>query len=160
MEFLLSKGLTRRWIVGNSVVSVTTSGTYIDYDKICENCLPLHNRTKMGNDLSADSSLFAKRRKSREKILGDLTIKTDKNDDKVTMETAIKPVGDTPKNDEKHVTTERSKTPELRDSPVSPLDGQKTRRSDRGTTGEIIGLSLLVYLLTLCLRACLFVFIK
>jgi len=127
MDFLLSKGLTNRWVVGNSVVSVTTSGTYIDVDGICENCLSLHKRVRPdSSSTSVDSNLLSRRRRSREKLLDDMTLKA-KNDEK--------PTGDI--STSKHVTTERSKTPEPRESPVATTpEGQKGRTSDRAMHGK------------------------
>lgn len=91
MDFLLSKGLTRRWIVGSCVVTVTTSGTYIDTDKICENCLPLNKRTKASNtdtatvkktimdNTAADAGMLKK--KSDDKVRDNQSNTSDKRDD-------------------------------------------------------------------------------
>lgn len=45
MDFLLSNGHSKSWMIGNTTVTITTSGTYIGLDGVCENCLSLRERT-------------------------------------------------------------------------------------------------------------------
>ena len=46
MEFMLANGHSRTWMIGNTIVTITTSGTYIRLDGVCDNCLALRRRTE------------------------------------------------------------------------------------------------------------------
>ena len=45
MEFMLASGYSRTWMISNTIVTITTSGTYIGLDGVCDNCLALRQRT-------------------------------------------------------------------------------------------------------------------
>ena len=45
MEFMLASGHSRTWMISNTIVTITTSGTYIGLDGVCQNCLALRQRT-------------------------------------------------------------------------------------------------------------------
>lgn len=45
MEFMLANGHSRTWMISNTIVTITTSGTYIGLDGVCDNCLVLRLRT-------------------------------------------------------------------------------------------------------------------
>ena len=45
MEFMLANGHSRTWMIANTIVTITTSGTYIGLDGVCDNCLALRQRT-------------------------------------------------------------------------------------------------------------------
>lgn len=42
---MLANGHSRTWMIGNTIVTITTSGTYIGQDGNCDNCLALRQRT-------------------------------------------------------------------------------------------------------------------
>ena len=44
MEFMLASGHSRTWMISNTIVTITTSGTYIGLDGVCDNCLALRQR--------------------------------------------------------------------------------------------------------------------
>lgn len=43
---MLANGHSRTWMIANTIVTITTSGTYIGLDGVCENCLALRKRTE------------------------------------------------------------------------------------------------------------------
>ena len=45
VEFMLASGHSRTWMISNTIVTITTSGTYIGLDGVCENCLSMRKRT-------------------------------------------------------------------------------------------------------------------
>ena len=45
VEYMLASGHSRTWMIGNTIVTITTSGTYISLDGVCESCLALRQRT-------------------------------------------------------------------------------------------------------------------
>lgn len=45
VEFMLANGHSRTWMISNTIVTITTSGTYIGLDGVCDNCLALRQRT-------------------------------------------------------------------------------------------------------------------
>lgn len=45
VELMLANGHSRTWMIGNTIVTITTSGTYIGQDGNCDNCLALRQRT-------------------------------------------------------------------------------------------------------------------
>lgn len=45
MEFLLSKGLSRSWLIGFTVVTITTAGISCIVGETCESCLAVRERT-------------------------------------------------------------------------------------------------------------------
>ena len=45
VEFMLANGHSRTWMISNTIVTITTSGTYIGLDGVCDNCLVLRQRT-------------------------------------------------------------------------------------------------------------------
>ncbi|KAJ7372778.1 Tuberous sclerosis 2-like protein, partial [Desmophyllum pertusum] len=45
VEFMLASGYSRTWMISNTIVTITTSGTYIGLDGVCDNCLALRQRT-------------------------------------------------------------------------------------------------------------------
>ena len=45
MEFMLANGHSRTWMISNTIVTITTSGTYIGLDGVCDSCLALRQRT-------------------------------------------------------------------------------------------------------------------
>lgn len=45
MEFMLASGHSRTWMIANTIVTITTSGTYIAMDGVCDNCLALRRTT-------------------------------------------------------------------------------------------------------------------
>ena len=45
VEYMLASGHSRTWMIGNTIVTITTSGTYISLDGVCESCLALTQRT-------------------------------------------------------------------------------------------------------------------
>ena len=44
MEFMLASGHSRTWMISNTIVTITTSGTYIGLDGVCDNCVALRER--------------------------------------------------------------------------------------------------------------------
>lgn len=42
---MLANGHSRTWMIANTIVTITTSGTYIGLDGVCDNCLALRQRT-------------------------------------------------------------------------------------------------------------------
>jgi len=42
---MLANGHSRTWMISNTIVTITTSGTYIGLDGVCDNCLALRQRT-------------------------------------------------------------------------------------------------------------------
>lgn len=44
VELMLANGHSRTWMIGNTIVTITTSGTYIGQDGNCDNCLALRQR--------------------------------------------------------------------------------------------------------------------
>jgi len=42
---MLANGHSRTWTISNTIVTITTSGTYIGLDGVCDNCLALRQRT-------------------------------------------------------------------------------------------------------------------
>lgn len=42
---MLANGHSRTWMISNTIVTITTSGTYILLDGVCDNCLALRQRT-------------------------------------------------------------------------------------------------------------------
>ena len=45
VEYMLASGHSRTWMIGNTIVTITTSGTYISLEGVCESCLALRQRT-------------------------------------------------------------------------------------------------------------------
>ena len=45
VEFMLASGHSRTWMISNTIVTITTSGTYIGLDGVCDNCLSLRQKT-------------------------------------------------------------------------------------------------------------------
>ena len=44
VEFMLASGHSRTWMINNTIVTISTSGTYVGLDGVCENCLALRER--------------------------------------------------------------------------------------------------------------------
>ncbi|XP_032221463.2 tuberin-like isoform X2 [Nematostella vectensis] len=77
MDYLLSRGISKKWLVGNTIVTITTSGTSIEPDGICDNCYALRDKISRQMQLPADTSLQSRRRRSRENILDKNLTKSD-----------------------------------------------------------------------------------
>ena len=45
VKLMLANGHSRTWMIGNTIVTITTSGTYIGQDGVCDNCLALRQGT-------------------------------------------------------------------------------------------------------------------
>lgn len=41
---MLASGHSRTWMINNTIVTISTSGTYVGLDGVCENCLALRER--------------------------------------------------------------------------------------------------------------------
>ena len=41
---MLANGYSRTWMIGNTITTITTSGTYIGQDGVCDNCQALRHR--------------------------------------------------------------------------------------------------------------------
>lgn len=68
VEFMLANGHSRTWMISNTIVTITTSGTYIGLDGVCDNCLSLrerkvhispHDKTKVGKNLKVRTTVAA-----------------------------------------------------------------------------------------------------
>ena len=67
MEFMLASGHRRSWMIGNTIVTITTSGTYIGQDGVCENCWALRARTvDLINDETSEMNATADQKSSVE----------------------------------------------------------------------------------------------
>ncbi|XP_067044886.1 tuberin-like isoform X1 [Acropora muricata] len=44
VEFMLASGHSRTWMINNTIVTISTSGTYVGLDGVCENCLALREQ--------------------------------------------------------------------------------------------------------------------
>lgn len=67
VEYMLASGHSRTWMIGNTIVTITTSGTYIDLDGVCESCLVLRQRT--ANLVHGEKVKVEKGPKQRKKAL-------------------------------------------------------------------------------------------
>lgn len=65
MEFLLSGGRTKSWLVGHKIISITTSGggKKIGLQGICEKCLMLYQQAKEDNAIKRMREKKSKDRK-------------------------------------------------------------------------------------------------
>ena len=64
MEFLLSGGRTKSWLVGHKIISITTSGggKKIGFQGICEKCLSLYQQAKEDNAIKKMREKKSKKR--------------------------------------------------------------------------------------------------
>lgn len=71
---MLASGHSRTWMISNTIVTITTSGTYIGLDGVCDNCLAL--RQRKANIELKEKDKVEKSLKQRSNVVDDSTDST------------------------------------------------------------------------------------